>query len=319
MSGLSDAYCQAAVQEAHNKGRKILICVGGAGTGDSFVVASNNTNRANFITNIVNFMKKYNYDGVDMDWEELRGANASYVTLHKELRAELEKITPRPLLTVAMADYLASVCGQIYTYVDQMNAMSYWTNAGGMNGFMSPLLSAGIPKKILGVGMGLDPADNEIDQDSSSCRAKCQYALNNGYGGVMTWDISGAANKLLCYQAIAKYVPLASTPVLVCLRPYSGQQQNPLIRICKGQSGMLEIVYTVPQSSNNSGVFADVSIFDVRGALVQAVRHGNTVSGTYRMPLLGNERSTLSSSSGAYIIKLSTEKGNAIAKANILN
>ena len=109
-------------------------------------------------------MKEYGFDGVDMDWEELQGKNAEYVALHKELRAELDKITPRPLLTAAVANWMFNrTTAQIHPYMDQLNNMSYWTRAV-KNGAvdvtdiakdMQGLVDKGLPKAKLGVGIGL--------------------------------------------------------------------------------------------------------------------------------------------------------------------
>ena len=120
---------KAAVAEAHRNNVKVLLCVGGAGTGRGFVSSTEDaTIRATFIKNIISLMQKYEFDGVDMDWEELQGKNAEYVALHKELRAELDKITPRPLLTAAIANWMFNrTTAQIHPYMDQLNNMSYWT------------------------------------------------------------------------------------------------------------------------------------------------------------------------------------------------
>src|SRR5208283_2688627 len=104
--GWNESRVKAAIAEAHRNNVKVLLCVGGAGTGRNFASSTVDAAvRATFIKNIISLMKQYGFDGADMDWEELQGKNAEYVALHKELRAELDKITPRPLLTAAIANW----------------------------------------------------------------------------------------------------------------------------------------------------------------------------------------------------------------------
>ena len=91
------------VFRAHAAGRKVLICVAGSGSG-GFLGATTNANRAAFITNLVNFMTTYSYDGIDIHWEPLNSSNVTQFTnFVKDLRVALNGFTPHRLLTVATA------------------------------------------------------------------------------------------------------------------------------------------------------------------------------------------------------------------------
>jgi len=227
--GWTESRVKAAIAEAHRNNVKVLLCVGGAGTGRNFVASTAETAvRATFIKNIIGLMKEYGFDGADMDWEELQGKNAEYVALHKELRAELDKITPRPLLTAAVANWMFNrTTAQIHPFMDQLNNMSYWTRAV-KNGAvdvtdiakdMQGLVDKGVPKAKLGVGIGLDYEEGhaEVDCDPQACTAKCRFAIDKGYGGVMIWaidkDAKKAGGKQPCHEAIAAFTPIvASVP-----------------------------------------------------------------------------------------------------------
>ena len=82
--GWTDSRVKAAIAEAHRNNVKVLLCVGGAGTGRNFASSTADAAvRATFIKNIISLLKEYGFDGADMDWEELQGKNAEYVALHK--------------------------------------------------------------------------------------------------------------------------------------------------------------------------------------------------------------------------------------------
>jgi chitinase len=226
--GWNDSRVKAAVAEAHRNHVKVLLCVGGAGTGRDFAASTADPAvRAALIKNIIGLLKKYGFDGADMDWEELQGKFAEYVALHKELREELDKITPRPLLTVAIANWMFNpTTAQIHPYMDQMNNMSYWTRAVRKGAVdvtdiakdMKGLVNKGVPKAKLGVGIGLDFEERhaEVDCDPQACAAKCRFAIEAGYGGVMIWAIDKDAKKFAgkqpCHEAISAFTPAASPP-----------------------------------------------------------------------------------------------------------
>ena len=221
--GWNDSRVKAAVAEGRRNHVKMLLCVGGGGVGRAFVGSTADAAvRATFIKNIIGLMQRYGFDGVDMDWEELQGKNAEYVALHKKLRAELDKITPRPLLTAAIANWMFNrTTAQIHPYMDQLNNMSYWTRAV-KNGAvdvtdivkdMQGLVDKGVPKAKLGVGIGLDYEERraEVDCDPQACTAKCRLAIDKGYGGVMIWAIDKDAKKFggkqPCHEAISAFTP----------------------------------------------------------------------------------------------------------------
>ena len=62
------------------------------------------------VKNILKFMKDNGYDGVDMDWESGEESDdaamvAKFKGLHQEIHDSLGTISPRPLMTAAVADF----------------------------------------------------------------------------------------------------------------------------------------------------------------------------------------------------------------------
>ena len=106
-----------------------------------------------------------------------------------------------------------------------MNNMSYWTRAvksGAVDSTdiakdMQGLVDKGVPKAKLGVGIGLDYEERraEVDCDPKACAAKCRFAIDKGYGGVMIWAIEKDAKKFAgkhpCHEAISAFTLSAGT------------------------------------------------------------------------------------------------------------
>jgi hypothetical protein len=321
--GLSDQSCKNFVAEAKKNHVKTLICVGGAGTGKNFQAASANTDtRAAFIKNIIAFMLKYGYDGVDMDWEEIDGKEASYQALHKELRIELDKISPRPLLTVAMASYIANACGPIHSVFDQMNNMSYWTPANKLaNDAFSPLINKGVPKLKMGVGIGFDYEEGnnpEIDCSPEAVKSKCDWTIANGYGGVMVWAIEKDLKKFQSepsHAMLFKYMPSLITRLHG--PSFHGPAQAGLSMTISYPrlSRTAHVEYLIPDGSSNPTIQINMGLFDLHGKLVTELFSGAKSPGSYSLILDSQGGNGLQS--GNYVVKLTTPTAVLADKAFI--
>ncbi len=189
-NGITSAHTSDLVTRAHAAGKKVLICVGGAGSGPGFEGAATNANLSTFVTNIINFMSAGGYDGVDVDWEPLLAADASqYTNLVIRLRAALNGFTQYKFLTAAAPAYSDyhdpptaeyPIFSSIQSNFDQINIMTYdlsgpyegwvtWFNSpiydggyhfpstGGLvpsvDGSVSNFLAAGVAPRKLGIGV----------------------------------------------------------------------------------------------------------------------------------------------------------------------
>jgi GH18 family chitinase len=317
-NGVSDADAKKFTSLAHQNGSKALICVGGAGSGDQYNTATSSGNRAAFIQNMVNLMQKDGFDGIDIDWEE-KFNNAQYLALFKELRAALDAISPKPLLTVATAEYFAGTTAPAAQYCDQINLMSYWTDVNGMPGQMKSFTDKGVDKTKLGVGYGYD-TDGETDVNNpKDIGAKCAYALKSGFGGIMIWEIARAC--AACDDSTAHYVDKTVTGV----RPMDGMRSArmraaTLSITTDGVYGAREIRYTVPEiagGNQGSGSPINLSLYDAGGTLVKTMVDGNRKPGAYILPLDGKNGSGSALRPAAYMVKMSTPTGVSAAEAVI--
>jgi len=115
----------AAVTAAHNAGKKILLCFGGASTRDSFFVATAPANLPTLVKNITDSVRSLNYDGVDIDWEPVTAADTSrFSALSRSLRSSLDTMTPPRMLTAAIGGDVRLYAPSAASY-DQMNLMTY--------------------------------------------------------------------------------------------------------------------------------------------------------------------------------------------------
>lgn len=119
---------------------KVLISIGGWSRSGKFSdMALKKESRTTFINSTIDFVNKYNLDGVDLDWEYpgLPGNNnihrkedkQNFTLLLKEFRNAFDKQNNHLLLTIAAAasnNYLKNVEGnKIHPYLDFINIMTY--------------------------------------------------------------------------------------------------------------------------------------------------------------------------------------------------
>ncbi len=116
------------VQQAHAQNVKVLISIGGWGTAKEFeALAASPETRQRFVTAVIDFVKQYQLDGADVDWEYPAAHSSSadnFTALMTELRAQLP---PDKLLTaaVALGDNADGIKADVFDVVDFLNVMAY--------------------------------------------------------------------------------------------------------------------------------------------------------------------------------------------------
>ena len=136
------------VREAHKYGVKIIMSTGGWERCEGFPgMASSAENRKRFITQVVSFCEKHDYDGVDIDWEYVSNQEEqkNFVHFIEELSEALKALNPP--LQLSMAVPSGHFWGRWINYeelldeFDYINFMTYdyhgqWSDHSGHN---SPL------------------------------------------------------------------------------------------------------------------------------------------------------------------------------------
>lgn len=180
---LSPDRIKAIVSAAHRAGKPVLFTVGGWGNRDEFMQAIAPDNRTRFISNLIQALENWKFDGIDLDLEPIKDEDLThYRQFIEELSQTLDKIKTRqgqrPLLTVAtngQPDFFAKV----HTYFNQINLMTYdfsgawegwvsWHNAPVYSSHNFPdsnkplpsvdrsvreFVNAGVPPSKLGIGI----------------------------------------------------------------------------------------------------------------------------------------------------------------------
>jgi chitinase len=165
---------------AHAASVPVILSIGGWGQHENFLSATSDKNRSRFVSNIVSIVQTRGYDGIDLDWEPLLPSDEEqYLAFVEELCDTIDKLTPRPLLTAAIAS-CKELFAEIHFRFDQLNIMTYdmsgpwenwvtWHNSpiydGGntfpvsgdplpsTDAWLNMFLSAGIPSEKLGIGL----------------------------------------------------------------------------------------------------------------------------------------------------------------------
>lgn len=123
------------VTAAHAANVKVCIAIGGWNDGDDSnfeVFAASQAYRTAFTVNVLEFIKTYNLDGVDIDWEYPNpGTSANnFAALMKELH---DTLSPKGyLLTAAVVGEGLTGGGvkeEVFEYVDWLNIMAYDNSA----------------------------------------------------------------------------------------------------------------------------------------------------------------------------------------------
>ncbi|KAI8036931.1 chitinase-3-like protein 1 [Drosophila gunungcola] len=135
---------------------KTLVAVGGWNEGSKrfSIVAGDPVKRAKFVDDVVRFLQRHGFDGLDLDWEypdqrhSLQNEDRSnYITFLKELKEGLEPFGFMLSAAVGSAQFSAEISYDIpaiVPYLDLINVMAYdlhgpWDDVVGIN---APLYAA---------------------------------------------------------------------------------------------------------------------------------------------------------------------------------
>ena len=225
----------ALVEAAHRENVKVFISIGGWSIGDGggddsrfHRLAADPQERNYFIANTMELVRRFDLDGVDVDWEypdiENRSAEDN-VLLMRQLGDSLHAINKE--LTAAVVHYGNQGEGtkdEIFEIVDWLNLMAYDDDKGqpvphspyslaekSVNYWVK---ERGLPpqKAVLGLpfygkprkenlthykdllAAGADPMIDEFDSvyynGIATIKKKTEFAKEQGLAGVMIWEIS---------------------------------------------------------------------------------------------------------------------------------
>ena len=215
------------MQEIKGKyGTRIHISLGGMGRSENFsAVVTNVYRRSQFVENLQNFANKYQIDGIDLDWEFPQSEQeiSGYIALMKALQAKgfIVSVALYPYPDFDILPYLSADRILIMSYERGKKHSTYEQAVKDLVYFSS----LGVPKKnlFLGIPMYGRQMDspyryfayneivekygpvrenvNEIDgiyfNNVNIVEKKTCFAINNGYGGIMLWELGQDNGTLL--------------------------------------------------------------------------------------------------------------------------
>ena len=217
------AKLQQLVTLGHQNNVRVSLAIGGWNDGNDSAfesLAANSGTRTTFVNNVMNTVRQYGLDGVDMDWEypDPGTSGNNYTALMQQLSTALHN--EGKLLTAAVVSEGGTANGvqpAVFGYVDWLNIMAY--DGGSPHANYDWSINAanfwknrGLPKAktVLGVPfysrpgyltyaqlVAQDPANANRDcTPSGECynglptvRRKTQWAMANA-GGIMNWELS---------------------------------------------------------------------------------------------------------------------------------
>ena len=119
------------VSAAHAAGRNALITLKDRDESpEVFLSCTNSRNISGFVNNIVSFIKSHNYDGLDLDWEQVPLFPGRYISRYTDLISRLRAQMPDKLLTMAVywnapGHALEEVAAASQAKLDRVSVMCY--------------------------------------------------------------------------------------------------------------------------------------------------------------------------------------------------
>ncbi len=222
-------------------GTRLHLSIGGYDRSEHFIeVIADWQSRRNFVEDVVQFCEANDLDGVDFDWEFPEGEfqTLRYISLISEVRQRG--------LIVSVALYLhEDIDFRAFVDVDRIHIMSYDHGSRHstfeqavadlalfeQTGFSRQQLVLGIPFygrrtthpttssayaeiiELYDPGVGIDEIEGIYFNDVLTVKHKTCYAHENGYGGVMIWELGqDSPGKRSLLRAIHQAVTIGCGP-----------------------------------------------------------------------------------------------------------
>ena len=190
------------IRKAQENNTRVMISFAGEGFID---IVKDQAKRERFTTFMTEFVDKYNYDGIEIDWESDLDVNL-HCRLMKEIRAKLDKMESEKgrklYLTTALHSwrvYSKDLADELARYVDWINIMTY--DMGG-----------GIWGNQAGHNTPLNGIERELKNWEVFSKSKLNIGLANygfRYKGIKPGQkIDGKLDKYGCYFSYNSFLPL---------------------------------------------------------------------------------------------------------------
>jgi GH18 family chitinase len=164
------------------------MAVGEEGQGPDFAAGASPRYRSKLIASIVSYVSKYDFDGVDIDWEEDVPQNQEdYIALIRGLHSALGAAFPGRQMylsaDVNVGQIPPRIAAQVSPYVDSINMETFHDD--GVSS-VAAYTRAGIPASKLLLGVGV--TSGYYDSTEARVAAKVKYVEDHGLKGILFWQ-----------------------------------------------------------------------------------------------------------------------------------
>lgn len=171
---------------------KVLLSIGGWGSGRFSEMAASPENRRAFAKACRRVVRRFRLDGIDIDWEyptsNAAGISASpedlgnFTLLMECLRKTLGNKKMLTIATICSARYIDFKA--VLPYVDYVNVMAYdMGNEYTYQEAVAAHIAAGVPPRKLVLGMPFHEG-----QDVAGTAERCDYIVRHNLRGGMYWE-----------------------------------------------------------------------------------------------------------------------------------
>lgn len=192
----------AWVAAAHAHKVQAFISIGGDGD-QNWQNACNDTNRAQFVANLVHYASSYGFDGIDLDIEDGDWLGSGPPTAAMTTCIEAISTATHAAGMLLSADVVTNWAGPWFapsqSYVDQFNLMTYGDDLSTMKSDVLDTFQQGLPyaKMVVGVDVADDP------EPSGGCGQFATYSAQAGLMGSFVWAAQPDKNNACMNQLAA--------------------------------------------------------------------------------------------------------------------
>lgn len=183
----------AAFKNAKPNG-KVHISIFGSKIDEHYLYAANHTEQ--FIESILKYFKRYNLDGIDIDWEtpSINFYSDALVTLIKTCTTTFNK---KYEVSHAIWPYVhtPTTVGLLANIVDEINIMTYYMDTDKIEDLVESYNKSGFPYSKMVLGIESETGMDTID----IIRGKIKLMIKYGLKGLFMWrlDNDGISKEVL--------------------------------------------------------------------------------------------------------------------------
>ena len=187
-SNIADINVPVWVATVHaHTGIKAIIAIGGAGN-NNWPAACNDTNRAQFVSNLIGFATNNGFDGVDLDIEDeyffSHGPPNQAMTTCVDAIANAGHAAGLYVSADVITNWGGGWWAPSAGNIDQFNLMTFGDDLATMQQDVQDTIQQGLPASKFVVGVDV----SEHPQPPGGCGQFADYAAQAGLMGAFVWE-----------------------------------------------------------------------------------------------------------------------------------